>query len=86
MRHFASSECFRTHERLPSSARVLVDKAYNLLRQDPNHPALRFKQMGRYWSMPIGPDHRALGVAVEDDGVLWFWMGSHADYDRLIGR
>jgi hypothetical protein len=65
---------------------VLVDKAYNLLRQDPNHPALGFKQMGRYWSMPIGPDYRALGVAVEDDGVLWFWMGSHADYDRLIGR
>jgi hypothetical protein len=20
-----------------------------------------------------------------DDGYLWFWIGSHADYDRMIG-
>jgi len=20
-----------------------------------------------------------------DDGYLWFWIGSHADYDKMIG-
>jgi hypothetical protein len=32
----------------------------------------------------VGAHYRALGVDVEG-GVLWFWIGSHADYDRLIG-
>jgi hypothetical protein len=28
----------------------------------------------------------AIALAVEvDGGYLWFWIGSHADYDRLIG-
>jgi hypothetical protein len=83
MRHFASGECWRSYERLPSSVRVIADKSYSLLRQDPKHPALGFKQTGRYWSMPIGADHRALGVEIES-GVIWFWIGSHADYGRLI--
>jgi hypothetical protein len=32
----------------------------------------------------VGLRHRALAVEVED-GLLWFWIGSHADYDKLIG-
>jgi hypothetical protein len=31
----------------------------------------------------VGRRFRALAVEV-DDGLLWFWIGSHADYDRLI--
>jgi hypothetical protein len=46
-------------------------------------PSLHFKQIGRYWSVRVGARHRALGVDVEE-GVLWFWIGSHADYDRLL--
>jgi hypothetical protein len=84
MRHFASAACWLAYERLPSSVRALADKNYALLRQDPKHPSLQFKQIGRYWSVRLGADDRALGVEV-DGGVLWFWMGSHADYDRLVG-
>jgi hypothetical protein len=29
--------------------------------------------------------YRVLAVEV-DEGYLWFWIGSHAEYDRLIGR
>ena len=37
------------------------------------------------WShMSIGLRYRALAVDV-DGGYLWFWIGSHADYDKLIG-
>jgi hypothetical protein len=32
----------------------------------------------------VGAHYRALGTGIEG-GVLWFWIGSHADYDRLIG-
>jgi hypothetical protein len=31
----------------------------------------------------VGLRHRALAVEV-NDGLLWFWIGSHADYDALI--
>jgi hypothetical protein len=84
VRHFASAEFWRAYARLPESVRVLADKNYALLKQDPKHPSLHLKQIGRFWSVRVGARYRALGVGVED-GVLWFWIGSHADYDRLIG-
>jgi hypothetical protein len=47
------------------------------------HP-LQFKKVGRFWSVRVGTKYRAL--AVESDGnLIWFWIGSHADYDALIG-
>ena len=83
MRHFASAEFWRAYARLPDNVRSVADKNYALLKQDPKHPSLHFKQVGRYWSVRVGARHRALGVDIED-GVLWFWIGSHADYDRLL--
>ncbi|WP_414675650.1 hypothetical protein [Methyloceanibacter sp.] len=54
-----------------------------MLKQNPQHPSLHFKPVGPYWSARIGLHYRALAVEV-DDGMLWFWIGSHADYDDLI--
>jgi hypothetical protein len=62
----------------------LADQAYALLKDDPRHPSLRFKKVGRFWSARIGAHYRALAVE-GDDGLVWFWIGSHADYDRLLG-
>jgi hypothetical protein len=36
------------------------------------------------WSARVGSRHRALAIEV-DDGLVWFWIGSHAEYDRLLG-
>ncbi len=64
--------------------RSLADKNYALLKSDPRHPSLQFKKVGRFWSVRVGTKYRAL--AVESDGnLIWFWIGSHADYDALIG-
>jgi hypothetical protein len=63
----------------------VADKSYALLRQDPRHPSLHFKQVGRFRSVRVGPHWRALGVQQEDD-IVWFWIGSHADYDKLLGN
>jgi hypothetical protein len=30
----------------------------------------------------IGLGYRALGIRTGDE-VVWFWIGSHADYDQL---
>jgi hypothetical protein len=42
-----------------------------------------FKRIGRHRSVRIGMHYRALAVDIPD-GLLWFWIGSHADYDRVI--
>ena len=67
----------------PAAVRELADKNYALLKQDPQHPSLHFKKVGRYWSVRVGLRYRALAVEVEG-GLLWFWIGSHADYDALV--
>ncbi|WP_409189030.1 hypothetical protein [Bradyrhizobium sp. RDM4] len=68
---------------MPVNVRRLADANFNLLKSDHSHPSLQFKRVGRYWSARVGLRYRAL--AVEADGVyVWFWTGSHADYDRLV--
>jgi len=62
-----------------------ADGCFDLLKADPRHPSLHLKKVGRYWSARVGRHYRALAVEVPD-GLLWFWIGSHADYDRLLGR
>jgi hypothetical protein len=61
----------------------LADKNFALLKSNPHHPSLQLKQIGRYWSVRVSLRYRALAVEVEE-GLLWFWIGSHADYDALI--
>jgi hypothetical protein len=83
MRHFASPAFWEAYQKLPAPVRELADKNYALLKSDPQHPSLHFKRIGRYWSVRVGLRYRALAVEV-DEGFLWFWIGSHADYDALI--
>jgi hypothetical protein len=84
MRHFASPAFWEAYRHLPESVRALADKNYMLLKQNPQHPSLHLKKMGRFWSVRVGSRYRSLAVEI-DGGLLWFWIGSHADYDRLIG-
>jgi hypothetical protein len=61
----------------------LADKNFQLLKTDPKHPSLHFKKIGKLWSVRVGAHYRALG-SDRSEGVVWFWIGSHADYDKLI--
>jgi hypothetical protein len=65
---------------------VRARRAYHLFREKPEHPSLRFKKVGNLedvYSVRIGLGYRALGV-LQGSTIVWFWIGSHADYDRLI--
>lgn len=53
------------------------------MKDNPRHPSLHLKKVGRFWSVRVGLAHRALAVAIEAD-LLWFWIGSHSDYDKMI--
>lgn len=84
MRHFASPAFWDAYAKLPENVRALADKNYALLKENPQHQSLRLKKVGRYWSVRVGLRYRALAVETEN-GLTWFWIGSHADYDAMIG-
>lgn len=85
MIHLAGPSFWAAYDGLPESVRRLADKKYETLKKDPKHPSLHFKKIGRYWTVRVGMHYRALAVEVEDGcALLWFWVGSHAEYDRLI--
>lgn len=83
MKHSASSRFWERYAALPEEIQALADKSYELLKGDPKHPSLHFKKLGKLWSARVGLHHRALAVEVED-GMLWVWIGTHAEYDRLV--
>ncbi len=84
MNHHASPAFWACYRALPAAIQARSDKAFELLKADLRHPSLRLKKIDDFLSVRIGLHHRALGVAVSD-GVVWFWIGTHADYDKLVG-
>ena len=76
-------EFWALHEKLPKDVQELADKNFALLQENPEHPSLHLKTVGRYWSLRIGKNTRALGVEVDEKGLLWCWIGSHAEYDSF---
>ncbi len=84
MKYYASSKFWALYNALPRDVRNVADKNYELLRADLCHPSLHFKRIGELWSVRAGLHHRALGIEV-DDGVMWIWIGTHSEYDKLIG-
>ncbi len=71
---------------LPAHVQRQARQAYRLFRQDPAHPGLHFKQVHAdppTYSVRVGISYRAAGV-LDGSTVIWFWIGSHAEYDRLL--
>lgn len=83
MRHAASRDFWKAYDALPEVVRVLADQTFERLKAEPRHPSLHFKTIGQYRSVRVGLRYRALAIEIEG-GLLWFWIGSHADYDALI--
>jgi hypothetical protein len=80
--HFTSPSFWACYRKLPAASQKAADKSFGLLKQDPHHPSLHFKKVGRYWSVRASLSYCALGAEIPG-GILWFWIGSHAEYDKL---
>ena len=71
---------------LPGPIQRQAREAYRLFASDPFHASLRLKQVhasSPFFAVRIGRDYRAVGLR-QEDVVIWFWIGSHADYDQLL--
>ncbi len=86
IRHFATADFWSFYRRLPDDVREIADRCFALLKSDPRHPSLHLKKIDDLWSVGAGLHYRALGMDAprEEEGILWFWIGHHTEYDRLI--
>lgn len=77
---------WRLFSDLPFEVQRDAKRAYRVFLNNPAHPGLQFKKLegeDNVYSARIGLDYRSLGV-MKGDRVVWYWIGSHADYDRLV--
>ncbi len=81
--HFATPEFWYHYRQLPDEVRDLADKNFALLQHDPQHPSLRLKKVGAFWSDRVGLRYRAL-ARHRTEGLVWFWIGPHDAYERFL--
>ena len=81
--HHTTRRFWRLYGELSAAVQARADRQFERLKSDPKHPSLHFKRVGRFWSARVDSDFRVLGVD-HPDGILWFWIGPHEEYDRLI--
>jgi hypothetical protein len=82
----ATPRFWTEYHELPVEIRELARKTYALFRNNPAHPSLNFKRVHSYepvYSVRVARGYRALGL-LEGGEITWFWIGTHAGYDRLL--
>ena len=86
MNSFLTDEFFACYRRLPLHVRQNARKAYRLWKADHSHPGIQYKKVHAkdpIYSVRVGIGWRALGI-LKGDTIAWFWIGSHADYEKLL--
>jgi hypothetical protein len=84
LNHHVTPDFWQLYNSLPLSTQKLAKKNYKLLKRNPKHPSIHFKNVGKYWSARVGSQYRALAVCPDSDIYVWFWIGTHTEYDKLI--
>ena len=88
MRSRATPRFWAAYRELPAEIQDLARKAYRLFCENPRHPSLQFKRIHSadpIYAVRVSLGYRALGL-LEDDEIVWFWIGSHDQYDRILNR
>jgi hypothetical protein len=83
MKHFATPGFWHLYRGLPDEVRALADKNFAILRDNATHPSLRLKKVGNFWSARVGLHYRTL-ARERSEGLVWFWIGHHREYDQLV--
>lgn len=83
----ATARFWRAFHQLPGEVQRLAEKNYAIWRDEPRHPSLGFKRLkgqGNRFSVRIGIHYRAIAWMPAPGTVEWVWIGSHAEYDRMV--
>lgn len=88
MKSETNPKFWKAFNKLPLSIQEAAEKAYQIWQNDPYNSSLKFKQIHAVkpiYSVRIGLDWRAVGIK-EGNTMIWFWIGSHSDYDKIIAQ
>ena len=84
--HKTTNRFWDCYQKLPAHVQNLANKQFKLLKENPNHPSLRFEKLegfDHYWSARVTRGYRAVATK-DDEGFVWFLIGSHDFvYDSL---
>ena len=86
MRSRTTAKFRALYESAPKAIQDKAKVAYQLWSGNPDHPSLRFKKVHSklpIYSVRVDLDWRAVGV-MEGDMVVWFWIGAHDEYEKLL--
>jgi mRNA-degrading endonuclease RelE of RelBE toxin-antitoxin system len=76
----------QAYGKLPEEVRLRAKKSYRQWLINPFHPSLHYKKIHDnlpIWSVRVGLHYRVVGI-MHDEKMLWYFIGTHAEYDRLI--
>jgi len=83
--HRTTNRFWKCLENLPIAVQNVSKKNFELLKTNPSHPSLHFKEVGKFWSVRTGINHRALAIKDGED-FIWVWIGSHNEYEQMIKK
>ena len=86
MKSRTTDKFWKSFDILPAEIKKKAKETYQLFQKDPYHASLHFKRIHSnrpIFSVRVSKSYRAVGV-VEKDEIIWFWIGSHSEYDKLI--
>jgi hypothetical protein len=86
MKSRATARFWKAYDRLPPTIQESADSAYLIWRDNPYYPSLQFKRVHTelpIYSVRVGRGFRALGL-LEGDTIIWYWIGGHDEYVRLL--
>ena len=87
MKSIRTAKFRERYQALPLDVQLQADKAYALFERNPDHPGLNFKSVGgnpTWYSARISANYRVVCRRAHDGTYIWFWIGSHAEYDQLL--
>jgi hypothetical protein len=88
MRSYTTERFRKLLRQLPPQIQLQAREAYQLFRQNPSHPGLYFKKVHPVkpiYSARLNIDFRVVGIR-DGDEIVWFWIGSHDEHDKLLNR
>jgi len=89
MKSELNPDFIRLFQELPERVKRTARKNYKLWKNSPSHPSLGFKEVNQedqIWSIRVGIGWRALGRIKNKEVIVWFWIGSHGEYDKLLTK
>ena len=79
---------WQLYHSLPPEIRAAAQNAFQKFLENQAHPSLQLERLrwdSRAWSVRITRNYRAVARRYGDDW-LWFWIGSHEEFDRRFPK